>query len=175
MEEKYKKRIMPENIFFVRCKDDKDEWFDISLNGSGYPSIDDAKKMKEAIVWFVEQLEELGENRINKINKEIIDEQNKDVRNIERPSKNKIKKKGYIYILKSNGLIKIGRTLTPKDRINTYKTQNPFDVELVFQKKVDDYLGVERMLIERYKNKRVKGKEWLILTTKDIQWIKNNI
>ena len=81
---------------------------------------------------------------------------------------------GYIYVIKSNNLFKIGRTKNIKERIKDYKTQNPFEIEVIFKKKVNDYVKAENKLLEKFKNKKKKG-EWFELTEKDINWIKENV
>ena len=85
------------------------------------------------------------------------------------------KKRGYIYLLKSNGIYKIGRSLNIKSRIDLYRTENPFGIRLIFQKEVDDYVKVESILLEKFKENKVKGKEWFDLNLKDVRWIKQNI
>ena len=85
------------------------------------------------------------------------------------------KEKGYIYLVKSNGLYKIGRAKYPRDRIKTYQTENPFGIEIILVKEVDDYIGKETELLEKFKEKRIRGKEWFELNQKDIEWIKQNI
>ena len=83
-----------------------------------------------------------------------------------------IKQEGYIYLLKSKNLYKIGRTKCLKDRMKSYTTENPFGVRLIIQKKVNDYIGIESKLLKKLKDKQVKG-EWFKLDKKDILFIKN--
>jgi hypothetical protein len=84
------------------------------------------------------------------------------------------KLKGFIYVVKSKNLYKIGRAKHPKSRIKTYRTENPFGITVIFQKEVDDYVGIEEKLLDTFKEKRIKG-EWFNLTPENIQWIKQNI
>lgn len=81
--------------------------------------------------------------------------------------------KGFIYLLKSKNLYKIGRAKNPKSRIRTYRTENPFGIKVILQKKVDDYIKVENMLLKKFKEKLVNGKEWFKLNNKDIKEIEN--
>ena len=89
-------------------------------------------------------------------------------------TKIKISTRGYIYLIKSNNLYKIGRAKNLKSRIKTYQTENPFGIEVIFQKEVDDYIGTEKDLLTRFENKRERG-EWFKLNNEDIQWIKENL
>jgi len=84
-------------------------------------------------------------------------------------------KRGYIYLIRSKNLYKIGRALQLKERIKIYKTENPFGVKVVFQKEVDDYVGKEVKLLEKFQEKRAKGKEWFKLNQEDVNWIKQNV
>jgi len=89
------------------------------------------------------------------------------------PEKTK-KEKGYIYLLKSKNLYKIGRAKHLKERIKTYRAENPFGIKVIFQKKVDDYIGEEIKFLEKFKDKNYKG-EWFKLNQEDIQWIKQSL
>jgi len=80
----------------------------------------------------------------------------------------KIKKPGYIYLLKSGGLHKIGRAGNFNQRLKFYKTENPFKTEVITQFYVEDSVKTERFLLDAFKNKKVKG-EWFNLNDKDIQ------
>ncbi|MHA1329803.1 MAG: GIY-YIG nuclease family protein [Candidatus Hodarchaeales archaeon] len=81
---------------------------------------------------------------------------------------------GYVYIIESGGLYKIGRSQNIKERIRRYITENPFEIKILIQKKVNDCVGKERELLERFKEKRYRG-EWFKLNKHDIQWIKENL
>lgn len=88
--------------------------------------------------------------------------------------KDKIRKKkikGYIYLLKSKNLYKIGRALQIKDRIKTYKTENPFGIRVILQILVNDYIQVEKDLLEKFKEKNHRG-EWFKFNKQDIDSIK---
>ena len=77
---------------------------------------------------------------------------------------------GFIYLIKSLNLYKIGRAKTEK-RIETYRTENPHGLKLITMVKVNDYVGVEKILLEKYKSKNFKG-EWFKLVSSDIKEIK---
>ena len=69
-------------------------------------------------------------------------------------------------------------TPTPNELYNgemkKYTTENPFGIKIVFQKEVDDYIGIEKKLLDKFKEKQVRG-EWFKLNKQDIKWIKQNI
>lgn len=81
---------------------------------------------------------------------------------------------GYIYVIRSQNLYKIGRALCPFSRIKRYITENPFGIKVIIQKKVDNYIAVEQKLLKRFKEKQYRG-EWFRLNKKDIKWIRQNI
>lgn len=81
---------------------------------------------------------------------------------------------GFIYIIKAKNIYKIGRSQHFESRVNVYRTENPFKTTVIFQKKVDGYVEVEKDLLDMFKDKRVKG-EWFKLSKEDILWIKENI
>lgn len=83
----------------------------------------------------------------------------------------KAKKEGYIYLIKSEEYCKIGRAKSFKDRLITYRTENPKEIEVLIQIKVDDCVGIESELLDKYKHKNHRG-EWFLLDGQDINDIK---
>jgi hypothetical protein len=79
-------------------------------------------------------------------------------------------KKSGIYILYSCGYYKIGITTNIDKRILELQTGNPFLIQLVFFKIVNDASALESELHKKYKNKNVSG-EWFYLDNNDIQYI----
>jgi len=79
----------------------------------------------------------------------------------------KNQKIGYIYVLKSGANYKIGRTSNFKARITQYKTANPDAIETIMVEKVNNYLAVEKQLLEQFSAKRING-EWFSLNDEDI-------
>jgi hypothetical protein len=159
------------------CEDIKgNKWYDISLNGAGYPKIEEVKRMQIALSNLYNEMEKLGENEIDKINQEIWDWQKEEMMRIDKPDKErrKQKKSGYVYLLKSRNLYKIGRAKNMQNRMKFYKTENPFKIKVIFQKEVDDYIGKETELLKKFKDKNYKG-EWFSLNSQDIKWIKQNL
>lgn len=76
-------------------------------------------------------------------------------------------KAGYVYLMKSNNLYKIGLTGNWEKRLKRLKTGNP-NIEKVIAKRVEDCKEAESKLHKRYKSKRESG-EWFSLTDQDIK------
>ena len=83
---------------------------------------------------------------------------------------------GYIYILKSAGLYKLGISRKPKkQRFKRYTTENPFGFEVIFCEKCKHYDQKEKVLIQTFRHKRKAGREWFNFTLEDIEKIKRFI
>ena len=74
---------------------------------------------------------------------------------------------GWVYIIKSQGCYKIGRTKNIKSRIKSYKTENPYQITILAQKEVVFPKSVEHILLNRFKQKNLHG-EWFNLNTKEL-------
>jgi len=85
-----------------------------------------------------------------------------------------LKESGYIYILKNKEFYKIGRSKNPKNRIKSYVTENPDEIEIILCEYVDDYKKAEEELHILFKDKKHRG-EWFKLNNEDIELIKNYI
>lgn len=81
---------------------------------------------------------------------------------------------GWIYLVKSLHLYKIGKSKNSPKRIKVFKTYNPHGVMVVCQGRIKYYEQCERLLHLKYKKYRVSG-EWFDLTDKHIEDIKQYI
>lgn len=119
---------------------------------------------------------EMTDDEINNHNSEIFEREKREMYgySCNETKKEKKKENGYIYLLKSLDIYKIGRAKSLDGRIKAYKTENPHGIEILHQKLVEDYVGTETKLLLRFKNKQVRG-EWFKLSREDVEWIKNNI
>lgn len=80
---------------------------------------------------------------------------------------------GKLYLLKSNGLYKIGVTCQSiKKRISDLQTGNPYVIDLVFLKKCSNYFEMEVFFHDKFAGRRLVG-EWFALDYKDVEYIKN--
>lgn len=83
----------------------------------------------------------------------------------------KAPEKGYVYLIKRDGLYKIGITKSIKSRISQMKTSSATPIELICEKFCDDMLAVETALHIQFADKRVRG-EWFDLSPEDVEYIK---
>jgi Meiotically up-regulated gene 113 len=75
---------------------------------------------------------------------------------------------GYVYLIKArSGEYKVGQSKNVGARIRSFATVGPFEFELVHQFPTDDCLSAERLLHQRYSEKRIK-REWFSLSQLDI-------
>lgn len=80
-------------------------------------------------------------------------------------------KRGYIYVLRSQSLYKIGRSKRKGCRLNRYRTENPHEVEPILVIGVNDYLHQEAVVLSMFKSKQHRG-EWFNLDRVDIETIR---
>lgn len=90
-----------------------------------------------------------------------------------KPIKEKLKKEGYVYVIKKNdeNIVKIGMSKNYDERTKQITTKLYFEVETIKVFKTDDMESLEKHLHELYKDKRLNG-EWFKLTDSDIKHIK---
>lgn len=80
---------------------------------------------------------------------------------------------GYVYVIESNFLYKIGKAKNLETRIKQLKTGSPNIVNLIYAKKFNnDYNKTELYLHNKFKKLRKHG-EWFELSQKDLEYIKN--
>ena len=162
-----------EIVFNTIYENTKPKGINFMINVGGCPN----HKEIDSIIDRLQRLKnEMTDKEINEQNKKEWEEQMHNMEEANKLSHNdlKTKIKGYIYLLKSRNLYKIGRAKDIRNRIKTYKTENPFGIEVIFQKKVNDYVGVETKLLKKFKDKQIRG-EWFELDKKDIQKIESFI
>lgn len=73
---------------------------------------------------------------------------------------------GFVYILNSNGLYKIGYTKQIDSRIKHYKSHSNIDV--VFVLKTKKAFELESLAIDRFRKNLAYGTEWFNLTDKEL-------
>jgi excisionase family DNA binding protein len=84
-----------------------------------------------------------------------------------RPGENFAYDKGFVYIVKSREHYKIGYSVRPIKRFVSMRTGNPDDTELIGLACAADYIHLESILHEKFKEKRVRG-EWFTLSEEDL-------
>jgi T5orf172 domain len=125
-------------------------------NGGIYPTEEEIDEMIEILL----EIKSLGNEVILRHNQEIWNHIHEDVVR-EKPLTKRVP--GYIYVLKSNNLYKIGRARNIEGRLKTYRTENPFGIEVVLYRQVDDYIETEKGLLKKFEDKKVRG-EWFDLS-----------
>lgn len=85
--------------------------------------------------------------------------------------KERLSKKGFIYVLKCGPHYKIGLSQNIDKRIEQLSVTPPFDVELIHTIETDDMYNLESFLHDRFSEKRKNG-EWFELDKADIEYIK---
>ena len=112
-----------------------------------------------------------------KIKEKAIEKEKKD--KIERQKKKQLEKflienppivLGYVYIIKFGKYYKIGKTRTPKQRMDAF-CNFPEKIEIIKIAHVWGYSEIEKELHEKYKEYRVKG-EWFDLNTELLEEVK---
>lgn len=78
---------------------------------------------------------------------------------------------GYIYLLESNGLYKIGYSHEPRARLTRLQTGSPCPIRLVHTIRTVHYKAVEQQLHNEFAEKRVH-REWFALDGPDVERIK---
>lgn len=81
---------------------------------------------------------------------------------------------GYVYFVKCNNKIKIGRSKNADKRIRIYGVVSPFKAETVHVIKTDDSIGLEKYFHDMFSGNRSEG-EWFDLSSKDIKNICSGI
>lgn len=77
---------------------------------------------------------------------------------------------GYIYILKSGDLYKIGQSAKPRKRLRQLRTGSALPIDVVYTMRTPHYKFVEKILHNRLAAKRVQG-EWFALSETDLKYI----
>ena len=78
------------------------------------------------------------------------------------------KESGFIYIINVGKYFKIGRAKNFVERFKCYVTENPGKPEVVFCKKVANYIEAEKILLKEFSPKRFRG-EWFKLSEIDVE------
>jgi len=80
----------------------------------------------------------------------------------------------FLYLVESQGFVKIGVTNDVQGRVSTISTCNPFEVKVILAQEVGSAYQVEKFLHDKFKDTNVKG-EWFKLTSNDIAYITEHL
>lgn len=80
---------------------------------------------------------------------------------------------GYIYLMYADtGHYKIGMSVEPNERLRSFRTEMPVDVQPVHVFPTDDMRLAERALHYVFRGSRYRG-EWFVLDDEDVMWVKS--
>lgn len=145
------------------CLDENGE-VGIRLNGE-VVDLEYLRRCRDALEYWLQNIDETD---IETHNKKARDEWQREM---EVPKKqDRVCREGYIYLIKSNGIYKFGRA-NSLERIRSYRTENPFGIEVVKIASSKDYIGEERRILEMFNDRIVLGKEWLDLNEEELSCI----
>jgi len=77
-----------------------------------------------------------------------------------------------VYLMKSDGLYKIGVSCSPKTRVKTIESKLDQNVEIVTTIKTNDDYAIESVLHQQFSEKR-EHREWFSLNENDVEKFKN--
>lgn len=77
-----------------------------------------------------------------------------------------------IYIMKCNEFYKIGVGSICDHRLDSFRTGNPYQVDLVFECEIENAFEIESYIHEQFNHFRVRG-EWFWLNNADLETIKS--
>ena len=163
-------RVGPKPPYFYEEKKE----VSVGFNGSYFPDKEWLLKCRttidELLKWTDEEVKEHN-NWVDECERDEELERSRERIKWEKERKAE-NKRGFIYVIESGGLYKIGKTNNPKDRVKAYKTENPHGITCHLMISVNNYSKKETELLKHFKDKLVVGKEWFNLVPSDIQTIK---
>lgn len=134
----------------------------LSDQGGLIPKRDEMMTLIQGITRFYEVITDEEIDKENEILINMMFEQKPRDKPVRQPKKPK-----YVYLLQSDIYYKIGITTDPDKRISDLMTLPPFDTGIIYCALCDDAQKHEKLLHERYKEKRVNG-EWFKLSKDDV-------
>jgi len=88
------------------------------------------------------------------------------------PTNSTSETKGFVYIVRSGNLVKIGRTNNLQRRLRQLSTMNSKKLQLICSIPTGDSANLEKQLHQQFKQFRQHG-EWFDLPTESIEWLKS--
>ncbi|MBX3388056.1 MAG: GIY-YIG nuclease family protein [Phycisphaeraceae bacterium] len=81
---------------------------------------------------------------------------------------------GWVYLMESGGIYKIGRAVNVEHRHKEVETMTPHDLVILHRIKTDDSVGIEAYWHKRFESKWVKG-EWFSLNDEDVKVMRERV
>ncbi len=81
--------------------------------------------------------------------------------------KKEFKNYGFVYLLETNGVYKIGKAKDVEVRVKSLQTGTPTELKLVHKIETNDYSRLEKFLHDSLDYRRVRG-EWFELSEKEV-------
>ncbi len=75
-----------------------------------------------------------------------------------------------VYLIRCNDMYKIGFSDCPIKRLLSLQIGNPYELDLIWEDEVPNFLQIERGLHQKFESKRVIG-EWFKLDKEDVEFI----
>jgi hypothetical protein len=152
---------LPINIFFVR---NRSGTLRVFFNGQRIPPMRDLFNAARALDGVVR----MGKKKIGALNEKI----DRDIaRQIEQsrntPDRKKNPTPGYVYLVRSVDLYKIGRC-KDRSRVKAYTTENPHGAEVLKMVPVRDCVATEKALLKKFVANKYRG-EWFRFTKKELR------
>jgi hypothetical protein len=158
----------PKPIFFI---EDEDGLVSVSINDFFCPDKDEIEKCIKALQDFSA---DWTQESIDKFNAEVLVSQSEHRSKRISPIQETKKESGFIYVIETCGVYKIGRAKT-KSRIQTYRTENPNDINLLLLHATIDYKNTEKEILKKYADNVYRGKEWMKLNKKQLKLLIKDI
>jgi len=159
---------MPDNFYFYT---EVDGGITINFNRKKAPKLEQVKSYYKALGYFIDQWDEEAIEEYNETIQKEWDEMQEGSYTTNEP---KLPTPGLIYLLKCDGIYKIGRTKNLDKRLRKYVTENPHPIEIVHTRAVADYVLAEKKIHELVETLKVRG-EWYKLTDLKAQLVTSEI
>ena len=90
------------------------------------------------------------------------------------PTEQAHKQEGFVYIIETQGVYKIGRASNLESRVKKYQTENPYPITLIASAFIFDCVSYEKRLHKKFAHKKLRG-EWFKLNDNDLDSLKNKL
>ena len=139
-----------------------------SFNGQIAPTKQKLIKYRQALDELINEWDDSDYAEYNKLVSEDLDREMDSNKDREKPEPKPVR--GWVYLLRCGNCYKIGKTKNLKTRLKKYVVENPYEIELVHKKEVNDYTKAETILHETVSEFNFRG-EWYDLDRENVQLV----